>query len=127
MHPDGGAFEELLLRIAVDRGIAFDPRPDGVDEVQSWLARTVDLAAARLPEPDQRRWLAAALSALWHQVQLSTLPDLPPLSFSTIALPAESLRGQRRKPRWPPLQTRSPVADRPGAVCRLIVGVSSLE
>lgn len=79
MHLDGGAFEELLLRIAVERGIAFDPRPDGVDEVLSRLARSVDLAAARLPEPDQRRWLAAALSALSHQVQLSTLPDPPPL------------------------------------------------
>jgi hypothetical protein len=39
----------------------------------------VDLPAARPPEPEQRYRLAAALAALSHQVQLSTLPDPPPL------------------------------------------------
>jgi 8-oxo-dGTP diphosphatase len=76
---DIGRFEDLLLRIAVDRGIAFDPRPPEIDSTLRWLAQSVDLLAARLPEPEQRHWLAAALAALSHQVQLSTLPDPPPL------------------------------------------------
>jgi hypothetical protein len=63
------------LRIAVDRGIAFDPRPPEIDAPLPWLALSVDQLAARLPEPEQRYWLAAALAALSHQVQLSTLPD----------------------------------------------------
>jgi 8-oxo-dGTP diphosphatase len=76
---DVGRFEELLLRIAVDRGIAFDPRPPEIDAPLRWLAQSVDLLTARLPEPEQRYWLAAALAALSHQVRLSTQSGPPPL------------------------------------------------
>jgi 8-oxo-dGTP pyrophosphatase MutT (NUDIX family) len=76
---DVGRFEDLLLWIAVERGIAFDPRPPEIDATLRWLALSVDLLAARLPKPEQRYWLAAALAALSHQVQLSTLSDPPPL------------------------------------------------
>jgi 8-oxo-dGTP pyrophosphatase MutT (NUDIX family) len=104
---DVGRFEELLLRIAVDRGIAFDPRPPEIDAALPWLAQSVDLLAARLPEPEQRHWLAAALAALSHQVRLSTLSDPPPLerrlavAVAVIASPRGVLV-VRRRDRVPP-------------------------
>jgi hypothetical protein len=45
MRLDIGRFDELLLRIAVERGIGFDPRPDGVDEGLARLAQAVDRLA----------------------------------------------------------------------------------
>jgi 8-oxo-dGTP diphosphatase len=105
---DVGRFEDLLLRIAVDRGIAFDPRPPEIDAPLPWLAQSVDLLTARLPEPEQRYWLAAALAALSHQVQLSTLPDPPPrerrltVAVAVIASPRGVLVVRRRDhvPPW---------------------------
>jgi 8-oxo-dGTP diphosphatase len=105
MRVDVGSFEDLLLRIAVDRGIAFDPRPAEVDEVLQWLAQTVDLLAARLPDPEQRHWLAAALS---HQVQLSTMPEPSPLeqrlavaaAVITCPLGVLAVRHRDRVPPW---------------------------
>jgi 8-oxo-dGTP diphosphatase len=97
-----------LLRIAVDRGIAFDPRPPEVDATLRWLAHSVDLLAAQLSEREQRRWLAAALAALSHQVRLSTLPDPPPperrlaVAVAVIAGPRGVLVVRRRDhvPPW---------------------------
>jgi 8-oxo-dGTP diphosphatase len=108
MRFDIGPFEELLLRIAVDRGIDFGPRPAEIDETLRWLAQSVDLLAGRHPEPEQRRWLAAALCALSHQVRLSTLPDPPSpkhrraVAVAVIAGPRGVLAVRRRDqlPRW---------------------------
>jgi ADP-ribose pyrophosphatase YjhB (NUDIX family) len=105
---DVGRYEDLLLRIAVDRGIAFDPRPPEMDVALPWLARCVDLLVAQLPEPEQRRWLAAALAALSHEVRLSTRPDPPPLAqepavaVAVIACPRGVLVVRRRDhvPPW---------------------------
>jgi 8-oxo-dGTP diphosphatase len=68
----------------------------------------VDLLAAQLPEREQRRWLAAALAALSHQVRLSTLPDRPPpkrrlsVAVAVIAGPRGVLVVRRRDhvPPW---------------------------
>jgi hypothetical protein len=62
------------------------------------------LLATRLPEPQQRHWLAAALTALSHQVQMSTLSDPPPLgrrlavALAVIASPRGVLVVRRRDP-----------------------------
>jgi ADP-ribose pyrophosphatase YjhB (NUDIX family) len=86
----------------------FEPRPPEIDATLPWLAQSVDLLAARLPEPEQRYWLAAALAALSHQVQLSTLPAPPPLerrlavAVAVIASPRGVLVVRRRDhvPPW---------------------------
>jgi hypothetical protein len=111
-----GPFEELLLRIAVDSGIAFDPRPPEIDAALSWLAQSVDLLAARLPESQQRHWLAAALTALSHQVQMSTLSDPPPLGRRLAVGPRgdhQPARTAQGEPAARCLLRRTPAVDGP--------------
>jgi hypothetical protein len=105
-----GANPDLLLRIAVDRGIAFGPRPAAMDVALPWLAHCVDLLVAQLPQPQPqpRQWLAAALTALAHEVQMSTLADPLPLerrlivALAVIASPRGAQRIERRlrRGRW---------------------------
>jgi hypothetical protein len=87
MHFDAGRYEALLLRIAVNRGIAFDPRPPQMDVALPQLAHCVDLLVAQLPKPEQRRWLAAALAALADEVRSSARTDpLPPAQQPAVAV-----------------------------------------
>ena len=64
---------ELLVRIAAERGIDFEPMPPRVAQALAQLARTVADLVVELPEPQERRWLAAALAALSHQTHAAAL------------------------------------------------------
>lgn len=101
---------ELLMRIAEDRGLTFEPAPANVIDALSELWRTVDEIASRLDE-QERRWLAAALAALSHHVLAGTLDDpadgpgdvdVAEVAVAVVAGPAGVLAGRRRDgiPRW---------------------------
>lgn len=101
---------ELLMRIAQDRGLTFEPAPSGVTDALPGLQRAVDEIAGRLDE-QERRWLAAALAALSHQVQAGTLDDPAEgprdgdgaeVAVAVVSGPAGVLAGRRRDgiPRW---------------------------
>lgn len=101
---------ELLMRIAEERGLTFEPAPSGVTDALPELQRAVDEIAGRLDE-QQRRWLAAALAALSHQVQAGTLDDPADgpgdgdgakVAVAVVTGPAGVLAGRRRDgiPRW---------------------------
>lgn len=106
MYFDAGRYEGLLLRIAVDRGIAFDPRPPEMDMALPWLAHCVDLLVTQLPEPEQRQWLAAALAALADEVRPPARPDpLPPERLAVAVAVIADPRGVlvvRRRDQVPP-------------------------
>ena len=70
---------ELLARVAGERGLDFEPPPAPVLAALPGLTHTVEEVAGRCRDEQERRWLAAALAALSHHVQVSTLPD--PLPF----------------------------------------------
>lgn len=106
-HVDVG---ELLTRIAEERGLTFEPAPSDVTDALPGLQRAVDEIAGRL-DAQQRRWLAAALAALSHQVQAGTLDDPADgprdvdgaeLAVAVVTGPAGVLAGRRRDgiPRW---------------------------
>jgi 8-oxo-dGTP diphosphatase len=106
-HVDVG---ELLMRIAEERGLTFEPAPAAVTDALPDLQRAVDEIAGRLDE-QQRRWLAAALAALSHQVQAGTLDDpavgprdgdAAEVAVAVVAGPAGVIAGRRRDgiPRW---------------------------
>ncbi|MHA6784689.1 NUDIX hydrolase [Pseudonocardia saturnea] len=101
---------ELLMRIAEDRGLTFESAPAGVTDALPELQRAVDEIAGRL-DAQQRRWLAAALAALSHQVQAGTLDDPSDgprdvdgaeVAVAVVTGPAGVLAGRRRDgiPRW---------------------------
>lgn len=60
----------------------------------SLVAAVAEDVCGRVADPDGRRWIAAALAALSHQVQLSTLPppripaDGPQTVLSAVPSPA---------------------------------------
>lgn len=111
---DGGTphveMGELLMRIAEERGLTFEPAPSDVTDALPGLQRTVDKIAGRL-DAQQRRWLAAALAALSHHVQAGTLDDPAEgprdvdgaeVAVAVVTGPAGVLAGRRRDgiPRW---------------------------
>lgn len=111
---DGGTpsaeVRELLMRIAEERGLAFEPAPSVVTDALPGLQRAVDEIAGRLDE-QQRRWLAAALAALSHHVQAATLDDSADgprdggraeVAVAVVTGPTGVLAGRRRDgiPRW---------------------------
>ena len=69
------AVAELLARVAAERGLDFEPPPAPVLDVLPGLTHTVEDVAGRCRDGLERRWLAAALAALSHHVQVSTLPE----------------------------------------------------
>ena len=68
--------DALLEQVAAERGIDFDPTPTRVAAALPGLVQVVENLAADMDTRD-RRWLAAALAALSHHVQASTLPASP--------------------------------------------------
>lgn len=66
---------ELLAQVAEERGLDFEPTPDAVTAELPALLHTVENLMALLDDPQERRWLAAALAALSHHVQASTLAE----------------------------------------------------
>jgi hypothetical protein len=69
-------WDEVLERVGDERGLPRLP-PEVREAVLGAAALTAAVAedaCGRVPDPDGRRWIAAALAALAHQVQLSTLP-----------------------------------------------------
>jgi hypothetical protein len=74
--PVTAGWDEVLARVGDERGL-----PSLTAEVREAVLGAAALAAAvaedvchRVPDRDGRRWIAASLAALAHQVQLSTLP-----------------------------------------------------
>jgi hypothetical protein len=74
--PVTAGWDEVLERVGDERGLPHMP-----PEVREAVMGAASLAAAvaedvchRVPDREGRRWVAAALAALAHQVQLSTLP-----------------------------------------------------
>jgi 8-oxo-dGTP diphosphatase len=101
---------ELLMRIAEDRGLTFEPAPSSVTDALPELQRNVDEFAGRL-DAQERRWLAAALAALSHHIQAGTLDDPAhgprsadgaEVAVAVVTGPAGVLAGRRRDgiPRW---------------------------
>lgn len=74
---------DLLDRVAAERGLDFQPPPAPVLEALPALAEHVRGLLAEHQDVTERQWLAAALAALAHQVQVTTLAD--PLSASSPA------------------------------------------
>jgi hypothetical protein len=70
------AVGEMLARVAAERGLCFEPALASVIDALPGLTRLVEDVAARCHDAQQRRWLAAALAALSHHVQASTLTEL---------------------------------------------------
>ena len=66
---------ELLARVAGERGLDFERPPAPVLAALPGLTHTVEDVAGRCRDEQERRWLAAALAALSHHVQVSTLPE----------------------------------------------------
>ncbi len=64
-----GDWPELLVRIAAERGIDFEPMPATVAHVLPPLADAVTMAVSQLAQPHELRWVAAALAALSHHTQ----------------------------------------------------------
>jgi len=100
----------LLMRIAEDRGLTFEPAPDRVIDALLDLQCIVNEIAGRLGE-QERRWLAAALAALSHHVLAGTLDDPADgprdvhgreVAVAVVTGPAGVLAGRRRDgiPRW---------------------------
>ncbi len=69
------AVAELLARVASERGLDFEPPPAPVLDALPGLTHTVEDVSGRCRDRQERRWLAAALAALSHHVQVSTLPE----------------------------------------------------
>jgi hypothetical protein len=69
------AVAELLTRVAAERRLDFEPPPPPVLDALPGLTHTVEDVAGRCRDGQERRWLAAALAALSHHVQVSTLPE----------------------------------------------------
>lgn len=69
------AVAELLARVAAERRLDFEPPPAPVLDALPGLTHAVEDVAGRCRDAQERRWLAAALAALSHHVQVSTLPE----------------------------------------------------
>ena len=92
-HPDdppaltgrtpGSAVAELLARVAVERGLDFEPAPTPVIDALPTLTHLVEGLAARCHDAQERRWLAAALAALSNYVQAGALNEPAPRPDST--------------------------------------------
>jgi hypothetical protein len=65
----------MLARVAAERGLDFEPPPAPVLDALPGLTHTVEDVSGRCRDEQERRWLAAALAALSHHVQVSTLPE----------------------------------------------------
>ncbi len=68
-----GDWPELLVRIAAERGIDFEPMPATVAHVLPPLADAVTMAVSQLAQPHELRWVAAALAALPHHTHAAAL------------------------------------------------------
>jgi hypothetical protein len=79
----GPAVAELFARVAVERGLDFEPAPAPVIDALPALTDMVEGLAARCRDAQERRWLAAALAALAHHVQAGALTEPPPRPDST--------------------------------------------
>lgn len=67
---DLSSVEELLARVAAERAIDFEPVPVSMVDALPTLLSLVAALVERLEDPQERRWLAAALAAaLSHHVQ----------------------------------------------------------
>lgn len=73
--PDQSPIDALLARLATDRGLDFEPVPGTVGAELPVLRHTIEQIMARLAEPHEQRWLAAALAAWSHHVQASSLDE----------------------------------------------------
>jgi hypothetical protein len=69
-------WDEVLERVGDERGLPRLPAEarEAVLGAAALAAAVAEDACGRVPDRDGRRWIAAALAALAHQVQLSTLP-----------------------------------------------------
>jgi hypothetical protein len=55
---------EVLWSVATERGLDIDAPAAATQRALAEVAEAVEHAAGRLPDPTERRWLAAALAAL---------------------------------------------------------------
>ena len=69
--PDARA--QLVVRIATERGINFEPVPATVAHVLPQLADAVAEMVRGLSKPHELRWVAAALAALSHRTDQAAL------------------------------------------------------
>lgn len=80
LTPTGAApdpIDALLARLVTDRGLDFEPVPGAVAAELPALRHAIQQIMVRLPEPGDRRWLAAALAAWSHHVQAASLIEPP--------------------------------------------------
>lgn len=66
---------DLIARVAAERCIDFEPMPASLVESLPALVGLVDDLAERLDEPQERRWLGAALAALSHHALASNVAE----------------------------------------------------
>ncbi|MDN5851246.1 MAG: hypothetical protein L0K86_00105 [Actinomycetia bacterium] len=71
--PEDGGWAELLARVAAERGLDFEPQPAALIAALSQLHEHVGRLVDELADPPQRRWLAAALAAMAHQVEAASI------------------------------------------------------
>jgi 8-oxo-dGTP diphosphatase len=74
---DDYAWEQLLARVAAGRGVDFAAPPPALLAALPQLRDHVQRLSDELDDVGERRWLAAALAALAHQVEADSLPDTP--------------------------------------------------
>lgn len=67
--------DALLARLAADRGLDFEPVPGHVAAELPVLRQTVEQIVAGLGESQDQRWLAAALAAWSHHVEVASLGE----------------------------------------------------
>jgi hypothetical protein len=67
-------WDRVLARVADERDVHSNPMTPETATAVAELVVAVEHACRQTPDRGGRRWLAAALAALSHQVQLSTLP-----------------------------------------------------
>src|SRR6478672_8759863 len=80
---------ELLLRVAAERGIDVEPMPATVAPLLAPLASAVAEIVDRLSEPQELRWVAAALAALAHQTQPDALAAEAPGDVAAVDFEGE--------------------------------------
>lgn len=101
---------DLLDRVAAERGLDFQPPPAPVLDALPALAEHVRGLLDEHQDVTERQWLAAALAALAHHVQATTLADPPapggptpaPVAIAVVVGARGVLAGRRRAgiPRW---------------------------
>lgn len=99
---------ELLDRVADERGLDYRPPPVSVTDALPGLVGHVEDLLEQASDVTDRQWLAAALAALAHHVQVTTLDDeearehAAPVALAVVTSARGVLVGRRRAgiPRW---------------------------